>query len=441
MSEHELDPGKPLVLLFGHVAHEGIVSALSAAARQYKQKYPESEIRNWPSILRYFDQFPVAGVIWKISPATYHVLTSPGYAKVRDKLLTHVASTPHILFVHEDLFSGRDDGPWAGDFPRPTPEVRQRVHDIFQRYRLQVLPYRRNAELTVMAAEFIASTEQGLLLRIYVPAGRMWAQETDRLLALFREYLSRVSQLSIRLDQVRTGRGTIYEFHGEDSKQTADLSSQFQEFSRFLDLCVSHPEQAEALLNARDLPRREIGEILTRYSKEARRLTVDLKHERERKLLGIRQRLESELTDVAASPSSLAAIEALIEATVPRVLGIGSAASIDQSPLQVQGGHVTVNLGPQIIQAAGGIIAQEIRGDIHLAQQDQELLALIQQYGGAESASLASAVHEVSDPGAPAPGRLVAKQRLKKFLIAVSSKAGDVATGILQRYIESKLGL
>jgi len=224
-----------------------------------------------------------------------------------------------------------------------------------------------------MAAEFIASTEQGLLLRIYVPAGRMWAQETDRLLALFREYLSRVSQLSIRLDQVRTGRGTIYEFHGEDSKQTADLSSQFQEFSRFLDLCVSHPEQAEALLNARDLPRREIGEILTRYSKEARRLTVDLKHERERKLLGIRQRLESELTDVAASPSSLAAIEALIEATVPRVLGIGSAASIDQSPLQVQGGHVTVNLGSQIIQAAGGIIAQEIRGDIHLAQQDQEL--------------------------------------------------------------------
>jgi len=445
LEDFELDPEKPLVLLLGGVTHEGIVSALSAAGRQYKQKYPESQVRNWHSILRYFDTFEVREVIWKLTPSTYEILARRAYEEVRECLLERIAAVPHVLFVHEDVVSGKADSEWSMEFYQPPEEVRDKVNALFDEYQLRVMPYSRNAELTVMAAEFIADTEQGLLLRVYVPSGRMWSQETDKLLQLFRDYLGRVSKLSVRLDQARTDRGIIYEFHGDEGAPSRDLTAEFNEFSAFMDFCVSDPEQASRLLADRSVPQREVAEILTRYSKEARRLQVDLKQDREMKLLGIRHRLESELVDTIANPESALAVEALVDAAVPRVLGIGAAAMVDQAPLQLATGNavpgVSVNFKPQIVQAIGGIVAQEIRGDVRLTQQDQQLLELIQKHGGAKSAELASAVHELADPSAPKPGRIVAKSKLKKFLLRIGSRLEGVAAGMLQSYIEGKLGI
>lgn len=443
MTDFELDQDRPLVLLLGGVTHEGIVSALSAAGRQYQQKLPESKVENWHSIVRYFDAFAVRQVIWKMSHGAYERLAHPDYREVRDLLLAKVAAVPHIIFVHKDLLSGRADSDWSLEFAQPPVQIRESVNELFDKQSLNVLPYTRNAELTVLASEFIADTEQGLLLRVYVPSGRMWSLETDKLLQLFRDYLARVSDFSVRLDQTRTDRGIIYEFHGEDGLPPRDLSTEFGEFSRFLDLCVSEPDHARKLLQDRSIAQQEVAEILTRYSKEARRIHVDLRQDRERMLLTVRHKLESELVDAMPSPEAVRAIDALVDATVPRVAGIGSATSIDQSPLRIESNasSVTVNLNPQIIESVEGVVAREVRGDVHLSPQDQELLALIQQDGGAASAELASAVHELADASAPTPGRLVARQRLMKFLIGIRSRLGDVATGVLQSYIEGKLGL
>ncbi len=438
----DLDPTKPLVLLLGRVAHEGVVSALSAAGRQYKEKHLESGIRNWRSILRYFERFTVREVLWKLTGEAYELLLNPDYRSARDELLGRISSVPHVLFVHQGLLSGRDETGLSLHH-QPTEGVCSQVNDLFAKHELNILPFTRNAEVTVLASEFIGDTEQGLLLRVYVPSGRMWSQETDRLLQLFRDYLAKIGKFSVRLDQTRTDKGVIYEFHGEEGSRAGDLSSEFDEFSQFLDLCVSRPESAQELLSARAIPDREVAEIVTRYAKEASRLQVDIKQERERKLLGIRHRLESELVDLGTG--SLQNLEALIDSAVPRIEGIGSAVAVDQSPLQLPlasgPANLTLNLNPQIVQAVNGVVAREIRGDVHLTSEDKELLGLAHAYGGKNSATLASAVHELADESAPKSGRLAAKQRLKKFLIEVASRAGDVATGVLQSYIESKLGV
>ncbi len=60
---------------------------------------------------------------------------------------------------------------------------------------------------------------------------------------------------------------------------------------------------------------------------------------------------------------------------------------------------------------------------------------------GDAAGELASAVHELADTSAPKPGRLVARQKLKRFLKGVRSKAEDLAFGLLQSYIEGKLDL
>lgn len=108
------------------------------------------------------------------------------------------------------------------------------------------------------------------MFRIYVPSNRLWANEVDKLLQLFRDYLLRTGRKGIRLEQIRTDHGISYEFHGDDVPSSSSLSEDFQDFSRFLDLCVSNPDEAEALLRQKRIDPKEIGDILTRYSKEAK---------------------------------------------------------------------------------------------------------------------------------------------------------------------------
>jgi hypothetical protein len=483
--EHELDNSQPLVLLIGSLHSEGVLSSLKATGRQFKIKRLESTPENWDTICQLFEEFEIRCALVKLTGTTYEHLANPAYAAARDRLLGQLSRVPHAVFIYEGLFSSagktEDSSPEPSDsassehpdhdyemfgelpFHEPEVDVRRTVDDLLIKHGINVLPYRRNAELTVMASTFIADTEEGLLFRVYIPSGRMWSNETDRLLQLFRDYLMRVGHLSVRLDQQRTERGTIYEFFRSTSNKSSEitkeqsqaapssgkpqeqsLSSQFQDFSHLLDLCVSDPDQAEALLRSKDVDAREVTSILTRYSKEARRLHVDIKHEREQKVLAIRQRLESELVDSLPATTAEQTIATLVEAAVPSPLGLGSTLTGSQQVLQVStmtGGSITVNVKPQIVQAINSVIAQEIEGNVHLNEMDRQLLQLISDNAGARASELTSAVRELADESAPQPRRLVAMQRLKGFLHHVAAKVGEVGFGILQTYLEKKLGL
>ena len=249
----------------------------------------------------------------------------------------------------------------------------------------------------------------------------------------------------MRLAQYRTYKGVIYEKHSEEIASSTDIGKEFSEFTQFMDLCASDTKAAERMLKNKDVDQREVVSILSRYSKEAKRLSVDLKHEREQKLLGIRQRLESELVDSIPGGTDWVTIESLVNLAVPQLSGVHGAISVDQESMRLPslGGmkNVTINLNPQIVETVNGIVAQEISGDQHIGPEAQQLLELIKRYGGKDTQELASSVHELEDTSAPKPGRLNAKQKLKKFLINVGSKAGDVAAGVLQSYIERQLGL
>ena len=125
---------------------------------------------------------------------------------------------------------------------------------------LELVPYSRNAQVTVLAESFLTDTEENLLFRLYVPTGRMWSNETDTLLKLFREYLSTIGQLTVRLDQQQTDKGTIYEFHSDQPKEGNDLTKEFSEFTHFLDLCVSDQNVAESILSDKNIEK-ERGQI------------------------------------------------------------------------------------------------------------------------------------------------------------------------------------
>ena len=447
-----IESNKPLTLLLGNIDREGVASKLKASERQYKKKILDSNVDNWSSIIEYFDDFTVNEVIVKLSSYTYQLIASEDYKNIAEDLFSKIAKVSNIIFVYESLWSGvvdidedqyQDEALSFYNY-RPDPPDENSlifVNALLERIVLNIIPYRTNAELTVLALTFLDQTEQNLFFRIYIPSGRMWALESDKLLQLFRDYLSKASDVNIRLDQYRTDKGTIFEFHGNaEESQSFNISEEFDNFSRFLDLCVSNPSDAEILLKtSKELDNEAVYEIVARYTKEAKRLVIDLKDERVKKMLGVRHRLESELIEVIPSNFDWKIIDNLIELAVPKINGFSSTLGV---PLQLSSDStITVSVQPQIINSLNEIVAQEIIGDRDISEDAKILLDLIHKYGGKKSSDLVSGVHELADESAPDAGRISARQKLKKFVFGLSSPLKDIAVGVLKAYIESKFGL
>lgn len=445
----------PFFLFLGESDREGATSKLKAAGWEYKKKRLESRLENWESIFEYLRAENLSGVLAKLNNATYELMARPTYAEATERLFSTLRHLPHIIFVHESFFTGvsertpspdaTEDDPyfWTGSyFEPPEPQVVEYIHALMDQYELNVVPYRKNAELTVMASAFIDQNERNLIFRLYVPTGRMWAMEADKLLQLFRDYLGKVSGLRVRQDQYTTNQGVVYEFFGDHALDPATLPKEFDEFSKLLDMCIASPSEATQMLVERSVDARSVHEIVERYAKEAKRLHVDLKHERERRVLSIRHRMESELVDVAGAQIDWDELNNLVDLSVPRLGGVSSAIGFGaSSSAPMMPGNITINVRPQIISSVQGIVAQEVSGTQKFGIEASQLIELVKLYGGSRTAELTSAVYEIEDADANQADRLSARQKLKNFLYKTAGKVGDVAFGVLQSYIESKLGL
>ena len=188
----------------------------------------------------------------------------------------------------------------------------------------------------------------------------------------------------------------------------------------------------------------EIARLLSKYSKEAKRLQLDIRHEAELKSVSIRHRLESELLDLDPTPQERAQIQALVNGAIPHqptvfgdVLTLGTAAA----PVATGSVQITYNVRPQFIGTVNGVIAEEINGNQHFEPEHHQLMKLIARHGTDRSKELETAVYEIADKGVEKVGRLRAKQKLMAFLVEFGKKTGDVAFGVLQTYIEKQLGL
>jgi hypothetical protein len=138
-------------------------------------------------------------------------------------------------------------------------------------------------------------------------------------------------------------------------------------------------------------------------------------------------------------------IDKLVLSAIPESFSIEAITSIDQRSLtllpSVERSQLTINLRPQIIHAVGGVVAQEIRGDVNISQDDERLLQLIRQHGDNQTAELAAAVQVLSDTAITNSDRLTNAQKLKAFVFSLRDKLGPVASNLLIAYLEKKLGL
>ncbi|MEU8867129.1 hypothetical protein [Streptomyces umbrinus] len=448
-------------LLIGSQRGDSVTAKLKALRIPYKIKLLESSPENWRTILDILESGSVRAVIARLSGQAFHSMCSPAYRETASALFEKIGNLPHIAFAHEDTLSGEFDpekmsvylGYDPADrefaeqyyyhlFSPPSGEVRRAAREVFAQHLINVIPYNTNAELSVLASNFIDDAEKNLLFRVYVPSGRLYAAEAEKLLSLFHEWLQRGGRSGIRRDGYKTSAGQVFEFLGGETLHRGDLTREFSDFSTFLEMCVDDPSAAEDSLSRFGVGRSVGAQMVSRYSREVRRLQLDLKHDRESRMLNIRQSLEAEILDLGETGNDeIDAVEELVESLVPHPRNFNPGNIL---ALAAGGNHpasVTVNLNPQFIHAVESTVLQNVQGTVNLGPESKQLIELIRQYGGNEAGELESAVHELEDEDARPVDRLTARQRLKAFLVRMGTAAEGAAVGALQKYLESKLGL
>ena len=432
---------EPFFLLVGNVSGESVTSQLKAAKIRYEIKILQSSVENWKKTVRFLRSDQLIGAIVPLPARVLRQIASDEYEKVGHELFEALEKRPHIAFIHESYYAGQM--PSTEDyyqFGYITEEEREKFEAMRAKYDIDLVPYRTNAEMVVTATEFVDTVAKNLLFRMYIPEGRMWSRETSKILDLFRDYLSKVAGIQVRHEQFTTANGVVHELYGDRAISAETLPQKFEGFSEFLDTCVKNPEKAMTLLRLDNFDSRTISEIVDRYSKEGRRLHVDLKQERERKLLGIRHRMEAELTDSDAR-LNFESIYQLVETVLPRSDGLGSAVLLGGPPVVAPNAAITINVRPQIIEQVNGIVAQEVSGNQNFGPDAAEILSLIQIHAGSKVTDLVSAIHELEDKDSKVQTKLSAVQKLKAFAYAAGGKLTDVGLGLLQAYIEKKAGL
>lgn len=455
-----------------------IESTLKTHRYFFFHKYLASSVRNWRSIVRLLTENSqhLRLVQAQLTEYVVFLLTLPQYSAVAHELLQLMKKVPHQMFIFDDNLYGRfscasdkpkeytrrgrrysiggrdentsasSDLDWwcsCNDFPGgPVAAVESMVGTVKSLVNdgYNVVPYKKIIDIDTSGSTFVEHVVSGLVLRVYVPNKRLWSQELDRMITLFRDYVSQMSRVPVQLSQSRTGSGVTFSLYAPESGLSPDdIRAQFDQFASFLDICNHDPTEARKVLATASITGDEATGIVSRYAKEARRLVLDLKHERETRLLAIRHSLESELSEIQIENAAFSAAARLLpEPTTP-----SSALALPRQDASVRSimSALVVNINPQIINNVEGIVAQHLEGTINYTAHDKELIRLIEKYADTqgEIAELRSALEELRDPEVAKEAKTSAWQRCGRFLSKIGGRIGDVGVSLLKTYLEELL--
>lgn len=472
---------RPRFLFVGRSTTDGALSKLKTYGIRYEHKLLESSPDNWRKISKSIRNPEIKGVIAKFSLPNLNCLADPGYKDEAAEMLRALGSSRHLVLIFEGILRGEPNTydfltPYStltyGILPEedrdghdehellPNPEYERilRRHDAqylidlsedkraaifatFEDAGVNIVPYRTNAQMSLLTTDFVDETEHDLLFRVYVPRGRLYAAEAARMLDLFRDWLNQTGHARVRQSGYDTVAGSVYELFGDGDLTVAGLSNKFLDFERFLDQCVNDPESARTNLISKGVSPDPADALVARHAKEARRISLDLAHQRERRILELRQQYEVELDElIATDPRSRQGLHSIIESRVPSALNpLRATLAMDGDASGNRDRNITIN--QQIINAVNSSIINNVAGIADLGSDAAEVISLMQSFGGAHRTQLESAVYELEDPNAKAEDRLGAGQRIKAFLFKVAPSIGKAALEVGQKYVDSKLGL
>lgn len=406
------------------------------------KKILKSSVSNWESICTILenDNNDEIVVVGKLTENILGYFLDEEYSDVSQRLIQNILKKRHIIFVYSDNYHGYfnfNDG-----YVSPDEAKKQRttfdskLKDLiynFNELDLNIIIYETLIDLEISSQSFIDNISQGLLLRFYIPNDKFGSTELDKFIILFKDFISTITNKSINITQNRTKYGITCTLYSETTEiKHDDLYKMFDDFTKFMELCLNNPTAAAEILIMNDIPKERVSFLITKHVKEAKRILLDLKQDKERRLLSVRQNLESEFLEEHLGNE----LNKKIESLIPNITGIVDL--ISESKIN----HLQININPQIINKVEGVVAKEFNGSIVFTKEDSQLKEIIQQYSvsSAQSAELISALYEMKDSDISSKSRKEATSKLKNFVLKVGEKIGDVAFDLLTKYLEKKMG-
>ena len=245
-------------LFLGSTDSESATTRLRASGGFHHKKLLSSRPENWRQIIGMVTSPHNQGTLVTLTGSDYTSMCSREYEAVTRDLLDALVGCAHVIFVHEAVFL-TDEQRDASDSehveranlvnvtPRFTDEdffgmpkeeffdalpdsIRQRVNTMLRDRELKVIPYRTNVERSIMASGFLEDHERHLLFRIYVPSGRLYAQEAETLLGLFRDWLGQTGHSAIRQEGYSTNAGQMFEFFSAEGQPVGGMTRYFRLF-------------------------------------------------------------------------------------------------------------------------------------------------------------------------------------------------------------------
>lgn len=453
-------------LFIGDVDSESATTKLRSSGAFYLKKLLSSKPENWTTIVAMITSPHCRGALVVLRRIDYEAMCLPAYEEASRALLDALADRSHVVLIHEAVFltdeqraangvppvervmeidvthglSGEDRAIFESNSDDPfrviSDATRERVNAMLRDRQLNVFPYRTNVERSIIASGFLEDNERHLLFRFYVPSGRLYAQEAEALLGLFREWLGQTGHSRIRQEGYSTAAGQVFEFFSGDGQPGGGLTRYFEDFSSFLGDCVAMPAAAIAQLIANGAAEDAATIIVSRYATRARRLSLDLKQRREERMLSLKHELENIVLEVDGLKSR--DLEAVLDELLPPPAAIG----VIEGPKLNPSPSITVNnFNPQFINKVAGSVVQNIAGTVNLGAEAIQLLELVATFGGHERTQLETAVHELEDGGARGAERVAARGRLKRFLADLGNRGLGVGLDVLPKYVEYKIGV
>ncbi len=454
-------------LILDNIDRGTILTTLDTNNYFRRRKLLKSSVKNWISICKILEEDlnDSIVVIGKFTEHTLFKMCSPSYEPVVARLLELLKRKKHILFVYKEnllgnfsyfktfkindevfeldekedylYYSKRDIRSWLQfhGIEKNETEFIEKVRVFIKELNkgdLNVLPYEKLIDVEISGQNFIENIAEGLLFRIYVPNERIWSNEFDKFITLFRDYASNISQQELKITQNRTDLGIICSLYSFNNTTEQEINGLYKEFTTFMDLCASNPDEARKHIDDYKIPESQKQKIFQKYVKEAQRLTLDLKHDRELKFISIKHRLENELQETQLSNDVLDYVNSALP-DFKESRNILSARPIINAQ--------TVNINPQIINRVEGIVCNELNGNINFTPEEQELNKLIENYAGelSEITKLKTALYELKDNATTKDQKRSSWQRLYGFIGKVADKIGDVGVALLTKYIEQKM--
>lgn len=457
-------------LLLNNLDRGTIQTALQTNNYYRTVKLLNTSIKNWESICKILEKDfeNEILVIGKFTENSLFRMCLPMYEPVVKRLLNLIAKKRHLIFIYKSNLFGKfnylqvtDDEGNATYTDENTGDVYYYSDDKLERWlnsngvseeeeqytkkvnllvkelnnSLNILSYEKLIDVEISGQNFIENIAEGLLFRIYIPSERIWSNEFDKFINLFRDYASNVANKELKITQNKTDSGIVCSLYSVNKDLAEnEINDLYREFTAFMDICATNPDEAESIVSKLDISIPQKQHILKKYIRESQRILLDIKHERELKILSIKHRLQNELQEFDLSSDLNNYIEKSISSSDFSSNFIYGIQKVENQTIIIQ---------PNIIDKVENVIISELNGNVNLNAEELEISKLIEKFSSniMEASELQTSLHELNDNGTTNDQKRSASQRIYSFLSKVADKVGDVGVALLSKYLEQKIGL